>query len=226
MKTIHPAPRGFTLIELLTVIAIIGILAAIIIPTVGRVRESARAAQSISNLRQCAMAIRLYAEANRDRLPGGYSFPAPGQSPAVWQDQVAPFVGMREGSSQRVSPQFVLNSPYQVITDPNRADWWNEGTTFGISLYMKEPQWNFRLGAVQSPSRTVLVGDKRQGANDYVRPSVGAYGGGGQAQRPEFRHGGQRIAHFAHVDGSVRGYTSEELAEDPADGRPNLWRWW
>lgn len=52
--------RAFTLVELLTVIAIIGILAAILIPTVGRVRASARNAQCVSNMRQWGTAIRLF----------------------------------------------------------------------------------------------------------------------------------------------------------------------
>lgn len=63
MKSNHPLTpkKGFTLIELLTVIAIIGILAGIIIPTVGRVRDSAGKTKASNNLRQIANAYALYA---------------------------------------------------------------------------------------------------------------------------------------------------------------------
>lgn len=72
---------AFTLIELLTVIAIIGILAAILIPVVGAVRDKARVSVCLSNLRQLGGAVHLYALDHADRTPpqrnpntGSYDF--------------------------------------------------------------------------------------------------------------------------------------------------------
>ena len=54
--------RGFTLIELLVVIAIIAILAAILFPVFARAREKARQASCQSNLKQIALASKMYGQ--------------------------------------------------------------------------------------------------------------------------------------------------------------------
>jgi prepilin-type N-terminal cleavage/methylation domain-containing protein/prepilin-type processing-associated H-X9-DG protein len=75
----HPKParrrgvRGFTLVELLVVIGIIAVLISILLPALNRARESSNSAKCLSNLKQIATAMLLYANANKGVVvPAGY----------------------------------------------------------------------------------------------------------------------------------------------------------
>ncbi len=102
-----PWRRAFTLIEILVVVAIIGILAAILFPVFSRAREMSRRASCASNLKQIGLAIAAYSADFDEKMPYGYLYYAPGASPSdlrMWDDLIQPYL-----------------KSYQVLVCPSHA---------------------------------------------------------------------------------------------------------
>ncbi|WP_298283358.1 type II secretion system protein [Novosphingobium sp.] len=171
-------PAGFTLIELLTVIAIIGILAAILIPTIGRVRQTANSAKCVSSLRQIGLATRSYANDNRNQMlmgAGNKLYNSAGAD--VWSNNIFRYLQSNDTAMASNWPDS-LRCPTWVASDhpnANPGTGSSAGRNVGYALISPSPsaktQRTDRLvlkhGSLPSPSR-FLYGAENWNATWFV----------------------------------------------------------
>jgi len=82
--------KGFTIIELLVVVAIIGLLVAILLPAIGKARDNAQMTQSQANLRSIGQAAAIYGSEFQDR-----QWTACPDDLGTWQGDCARYANLR-----------------------------------------------------------------------------------------------------------------------------------
>lgn len=152
--------RGaFTLIELLVLIALVGVLAALLLPALARARNQAYRTECSSHLRQILQAIHLYAQDHGDGLP---VLPDPNPYPngvgAYYKQLVKGYLGL----TGHASPQEkVFGCPSDRTVRHQVQHAFTSYTFNGYEVGLGDPPriTGQTLASIRRPTRAVLVGE-------------------------------------------------------------------
>ncbi|EIP96682.1 prepilin-type N-terminal cleavage/methylation domain-containing protein [Opitutaceae bacterium TAV1] len=242
----HPYPKpscAFTLVELLTVIAIIGILAAIIIPTVGKVRKTAERATCSANLRNVYNFTMLYASDNKDLMPlartSGLASEEE-QNALFWRRAILPYMGVSPVSGENVFRSTGATCPVvqKLVATlnpsyPNRAGLVN----YAMNIYIRpntslSPPTRLPVSAFRSPSKTMLYTEAPIDPSTWPSPTMtqplAAIMKGDAPKYGDYHDGSQNVV-FA--DGHIENIkTISRIAAPPwfppSGGNPNDYPFW
>ena len=157
--------KGFTLVELLVVIAVIGILIALLLPALAATRDGARAVVCKSNLRQIGLSLHTYAEGHGGRFP----WTEHSDEDKSWILTLSPY--LEDVDAVRVCPE-----------DPRGLEWMTnekKGSSYAINNFVADPDvegYSGSLRKLRDASRLVVLFEadpEREGAHgtDHIHCS-------------------------------------------------------
>lgn len=201
--------KSFTLIELLVATIIIGILAAVILPVIGKTRELSRRVQCINNLRQISIAFYLYLEEHGEIFPEGGGSPGSGQARRTWEGFLYP--------SYIDDPNVFICRSVEKVMDYRGGD--------GKELIYKENFYGYngfltgkKISEVIKSSNTILCADAKRAdlgmsssGEDYFDFSISS------------RH--SQGADILFVGGNVNWFSIDTINENTSGGEGGWWGW-